>query len=160
MTERPPEDVELRPVSEIDPRLVYEVDTQASLDIPLVEQFNEMPYEEWVQHVLEQPQFAADGSFCAMVDGVAAATAFLNVDRETGRALNMFTGTLRAYRGRGLARAVKLAVTNWAAENGVTQIVTMNDESNAPMLAVNRSLGYRPAGREVDWLRELVPPAR
>jgi GNAT superfamily N-acetyltransferase len=155
VTEAPPGDVDLRPVSEVDPRLVYEVDTQASLDMPLVEQFNEMPYDEWVHHVLEHPQFAADGSFCAMVDGVAAATAFLNVDAETGRAVNVFTGTLRAYRGRGLARAVKLASTHWAAEHGVTQIVTTNDEANAPMLAVNRSLGYRPAGREVDWLKEL-----
>jgi GNAT superfamily N-acetyltransferase len=151
----PPPDLELRPVSEIDPQLVYRVDTEASLDMPLMEQMNEMPYDEWVQHVLEHPLFSAEGSFCAMVDGVAAATAMLNVDFETGRAVNMFTGTLRDYRGRGLARAVKLASTRWAAANGVTQVVTTNDETNAGMLAVNRRLGYRPAGREVDWLKEL-----
>jgi RimJ/RimL family protein N-acetyltransferase len=68
----------------------------------------------------------------------------------------MFTGTLRAYRGRGLARAAKLATTQWAAANGVRQIVTDNDETNAAMLAINRSLGYQPAGRKVDWLKALT----
>jgi RimJ/RimL family protein N-acetyltransferase len=66
----------------------------------------------------------------------------------------MFTATGREYRGRGLALAVKLASTRWAAENGITQLVTTNDETNAPMLAINRRLGYRPAGRRVEYLAE------
>ena len=66
----------------------------------------------------------------------------------------MFTGTSRQHRGRGLARAVKLASTRWAAENGITQIVTTNDETNGSMLAVNRRLGYVPAGRRVEYLVE------
>jgi RimJ/RimL family protein N-acetyltransferase len=68
----------------------------------------------------------------------------------------MFTGTLREYRGRGLALAVKLATTRWAAEHGITQISTDNDETNAPMLAINRRLGYKPVGRRVEYLRESV----
>jgi GNAT superfamily N-acetyltransferase len=160
VTELPPADLDLRPVADVDPRLVYQVDLESSLDIPQIEQMDDIPYDEWVGHVLEYPQFTAEGSFCAMVDGVAAATSFLIVNRETGRAANMFTGTLRAYRGRGLARAVKLATTHWAAANGVTQIFTNNDETNAAMLAINRSLGYRPAGREVEWLKELPSQAR
>ena len=66
----------------------------------------------------------------------------------------MFTGTGREYRGRGLALAVKLASTRWAREHGITQIVTTNDETNAPMLAINRRLGYEPAGRRVEYLIE------
>jgi GNAT superfamily N-acetyltransferase len=56
---------------------------------------------------------------------------------------------------RGLARAAKLAVIEWAAANGITRLTTTNDERNAPMLAVNRRLGYRPAGRRVEYLAEL-----
>jgi len=66
----------------------------------------------------------------------------------------MFTATGREYRGRGLALAVKLASTRWAAEHGITQLVTTNDETNASMLAVNRRLGYEPAGRRVEYLVE------
>ena len=150
-----PDEVELRPVRDVDPRLVHAVDLEATLDTPQTEQVDHIPYDEWVQFVLEQPVFTADGSFCAIVDGVAAAVSLFCVDPETGRGLNMFTGTLRAYRGRGLALAVKIATTRWAAEHGVRQIVTTNDETNAPMLAVNRRLGYRPAGRHVEYQLRL-----
>jgi len=153
--DRPDPAVELLPVSDIDPRLVYEVDVQSSLDIPATEPMDHIPYDEWIGHVLEHPLFIADGSFCAMVDGIAAATSFLCADFESGRGTNMFTGTLRGYRGRGLALATKLAVLHWSAEHGITQIVTTNDETNAPMLAINRRLGYRPVGRSVEYLLEL-----
>ena len=33
-------------------------------------------------------------------------------------------------------------------------MVTTNDETNASMLAVNRRLGYAPAGRRVEYLAE------
>jgi RimJ/RimL family protein N-acetyltransferase len=76
----------------------------------------------------------------------------LAAEFESGRGVNMFTGTLREYRGRGLALAVKLATTHWAAGHGITQISTDNDERNAPMLAINRRLGYEPIGRRVEYL--------
>jgi RimJ/RimL family protein N-acetyltransferase len=86
---------------------------------------------------------------------VAAAVSLLIADEESGRGANMFTGTQRAYRGRGLGLAVKLASIAWAREHGITQIATRNDETNAPMLAINRRLGYVPGGRRVEWLKPL-----
>ena len=163
VTERPPP-LDLRRVADVDPRLVYDVDIGATRDMPSLEPIDDIPYDEWVGHVLEHPIFTSEGSFVAMVDNVAAAVSLLVVDRETGRAANMFTGTLAAYRGRGLGLAVKLASIEWAARNGVTQMVTTNDETNAPMLAINRRLGYIPSGRRVEYLREgtassPAPPA-
>ena len=78
--------------------------------------------------------------------------------------MNWLTGTRRAYRGRGLALAVKLASIHWAAENGITRMLTFNDETNAPMLAINRRLGYKPIGRRVELLKagtasSPAPPA-
>ncbi len=151
--ERPSPDVELRPARDVDPHQLHAVDEAATRDMPQTDTIEEIPYDEWVQHVLEHPLFSLDGSFAAIVDGVAVAVSFLVADHESGRATNMFTGTLRDYRGRGLGLAVKLASTHWAAENGIAQIATSNDETNAAMLAVNRRLGYRPAGRRVEWLR-------
>jgi GNAT superfamily N-acetyltransferase len=153
--ERPDPAVDLRTVAEIDPRLVYEVDIAATRDMPSTETIDEIPYEEWVEHVLDYPFFTREGSYVAMVDGVAAAVSLLLADEETGRGGNMFTGTQRAYRGRGLGLAVKLASIAWAREHDITQLATRNDETNAPMLAINRRLGYVPAGRRVEWLRDL-----
>ena len=156
VTDRPPATVELVPVAHADKHEIYEVDFAATRDVPATEPFEQMSYEEWEQHVLSHPLFTAEGSFAALVDDAVVAASFLTVDRESGRASNMFTGTLPAHRGRGLGRAVKLAVIAWATANGVTQIATTNDERNAPMLAVNRRLGYKPAGRRVEYLAEIV----
>jgi GNAT superfamily N-acetyltransferase len=153
--ERPAPDVDLRAVADIDPHLAYEVDIGATRDMPSTETIDEIPYDEWVGHVLEYPFFTAEGSYVAMVDGVPAAVSLLIADEESGRGANMFTGTQRAYRGRGLGLAVKLASIAWAREHGITQIATRNDETNAPMLAINQRLGYRPSGRRVEWLKVL-----
>jgi GNAT superfamily N-acetyltransferase len=59
-------------------------------------------------------------------------------------AWNDFTGVLAAYRGRGLARALKVLATEAVARQGRRWIETTNNVGNAAMLAVNRSLGYRP----------------
>ena len=157
--ELPPAGVDLRPVASVDPHLVYAVDLEATLDMPQTETVDHVPYDEWVDHVLRHPGFTTEGSFVAMVDDVAAAVSMLLVDFESGRGASMFTGTLRAYRGRGLALAVKLASIRWAAAHGITVLATTNDETNAAMLAVNRRLGYVPAGRRVEWLKELVETA-
>ena len=132
---------------------------EATADMPSTEPFDGMAYEEWEEHVLRHPLYVPEGSFVALVDGDAAAVSLIVSEPETRRASNMFTGTRRAYRGRGLALAVKLASFRWAAENGVTAMLTYNDATNAPMLAVNARLGYVPIGRRVEWLREPVETA-
>ncbi len=155
VTELPPADVDLRPITDVDPHLVHEVDLEATRDMPSTETIDAMPYEEWEQHTIQHPLFTAEGSFVAMVDGVAAAVSLLCVDTESGRSLNMFTGTARAYRGRGLGLAVKLGSIHWAAAHGITMMVTANDAENAPMLAINRRLGYTPSRRSFDYVKVL-----
>jgi GNAT superfamily N-acetyltransferase len=147
-----PEGVDLRPLAATDPRDAYLADVEATLDMPATEEIQRMPYEEWEEHVLRSPLLAADGSFVAYADGEPAAVSLLVA--ANGRSANMFTGTRRAFRGRGLARAAKVASIVWAREHGIHEMATSNDETNAPMLAINRKLGFVPAGRRVEWLRE------
>jgi mycothiol synthase len=54
------------------------------------------------------------------------------------------TAVLPAWRGRGLATALKLATIRAAIEHGAVALETGNDVENAPMRAVNARLGYRP----------------
>ena len=153
--EQPAGSVELVPAGDLDPRELHRIDEEATRDMPAVEETKAIPYNEWLSFVWNDPLFTRDGSFGAVVDGHVAAVSLLIANLDIGRAVHMFTGTSREHRGRGLALAVKLASTNWAAANGITQIVTTNDENNAPMLAVNRRLGYHPSGRRVEYLRDL-----
>jgi GNAT superfamily N-acetyltransferase len=155
VSERPDPAVDVRPARELDPRELHRIDEEATRDMPALEQVGEIDYDEWCDFVWDNPLFARDGSFGAVVDGRVASISLLFASTELGRGMNMFTGTSREHRGRGLALAVKLATTGWAAENGIAQIVTMNDETNAPMLAVNRRLGYVPCGRRVEYVLDL-----
>jgi ribosomal protein S18 acetylase RimI-like enzyme len=155
-------EADLRPLSAVDPRDAWLIDIEASRDMPSTEEVKDMTYEDWEEMVMRYPLFQADGSFVAYVDGEPAAVSLLVADAESGRSTNWFVGTRRPYRGRGLALAVKLASIAWAREHGVREMVTDNDDRNAPMLAINRKLGFRPASRRVEYLREgtAASPAR
>ena len=59
------------------------------------------------------------------------------------------TAVRRAWRGRGIALALKRATIAWAIRRGLTALETGNDEANAPMRAVNARLGYQPLPDEV-----------
>jgi GNAT superfamily N-acetyltransferase len=144
---------EVRPVTEANLRDAHHIDEATTRDIPMHEPVNEIPYDDWLKWVLDEPLFTRDGSFLAYADGTAAAVSLLKADPESGRAENWMLGTLREFRGRGLGTAAKLATIHWAATNGITQMFTTNDETNAPMLAINRRLGYKPAGRRVEYER-------
>jgi RimJ/RimL family protein N-acetyltransferase len=83
------------------------------------------------------------------------AYAALSVDPTTGRGRNEGTATVHDHRGRGFATLAKLAQLRWAAEHGIERVVTDNDERNAPMLAINRRLGYEPFTERRGYLKEL-----
>ncbi len=162
VSEPPDRTIEVVSARHLYPRDLHRIDEEATRDMPAVEAVAAIPYEEWLEFVWHNPLFTRDGSFGAVIDGRVEAVSLLLANFEWGRAVNMFTGTSREHRGRGLARAVKLASTRWAAENGITQIVTTNDETNGSMLAINSRLGYVPVGRRVEYLieRERLPRER
>ena len=62
---------------------------------------------------------------------------------STARADTDLTGTLAAYRGRGLARFAKTDSLRRLRELGIHTVATANDATNEPMLALNESLGFR-----------------
>jgi len=106
------------------------------------------------------PDNAPDLSWALVEDAdgpVVAAFTSVQVDRARGRAWSAMTATHPSYRGRGLARWVKTRALNAVAEAGVREAWTANDATNAPMLAVNRALGYVEAARSVRVQRRLGP---
>jgi GNAT superfamily N-acetyltransferase len=140
----------LVPLRELDDRLneVHAVYAAASADIPADDPEDDVPFDDWKRQDLSDPDLSRDGSFVVCKGERPIALSFLLVNREAGIGTNEMTGTLPEYRGRGLARLAKLAAISWAVEQGLSELATGNDSENAPMLALNRSLGY-----EVRWRR-------
>jgi GNAT superfamily N-acetyltransferase len=140
----------LVPLAELEDRLdeVHAVYAAASADMPADDPEDDVPFADWKRQDLSDPELSREGSFVVCEGERPVALSFLLVNRDAGFAANEMTGTLAAYRGRGLARLAKLAAIRWAAEQGLREVATGNDSENAPMLALNRSLGY-----EVRWRR-------
>jgi GNAT superfamily N-acetyltransferase len=152
-----PTDVRLVPLAEIDdPEPVWALDMEVSQDIPN-ETFESLTLEEWTSEYWRSPVLDDDASLVAFVDGRLAGMTMIRIDRASGRAQNNLAGVLREFRGRGLAMLLKSHSLRRAAELGVTIVITDNDVENAPMLAINRKLGYRPYARRLTWERSRAP---
>ena len=150
----PSSTLQLVPLRSLAPEDVYEVDMITTADVPMTDAVTNLPFDEWLQSTWRRPTLTLDGSFAAIEDGRIACMTMLAANIARGRAFTEFTATLREYRRRGLAEHVKRASLRWAAENGIQAAWTTNDETNVPMLELNRRLGYVPRLRRVEYIRE------
>ncbi|NUT21031.1 MAG: GNAT family N-acetyltransferase [Hamadaea sp.] len=148
-----PDGVVLVSAREAGPEQLYAVDAATVVDEPGETAMDAVPYDDWYAEIWQNPAVDLDLSVVALADGVAAAYTLVEVDRSSGRMWSGGTGTLRSHRGRGLAKLAKSDAVRRAAAAGVTAAYTSNDEVNAPMLAVNEWLGYRPAAAQFSYLR-------
>jgi RimJ/RimL family protein N-acetyltransferase len=125
-------------------RKLYEVNRKAVLDEP--SSTGTFPtYENWRKIVLEGSWYRAASQFIAGDGERYIGLAGVYNEQESPEAMfNGLTGVERDYRGRGIAMALKLLTIRYAKEHGAKTISTGNDARNAPMLAINRKLGYQP----------------
>jgi GNAT superfamily N-acetyltransferase len=77
---------------------------------------------------------------------VALGVTILTPQRDAGSWYTVFTGVVADQRGRGVATAVKTASLLFALRAGARVVVTHNDDSNAAIIRLNKSLGMTPAG--------------
>ncbi|MFI6578643.1 GNAT family N-acetyltransferase [Nocardiopsis sp. NPDC050513] len=148
-----PAGVELRTWREFEPRALFEIDRAVNEDEP-GEPVVFASFEEWYAEVWGNPLHDLDLSLVLLLDGTPVAITCYVSDRGT-RMESAMTGTLRAFRGRGLAGYAKSVALHRARERGLTHAYTGNHEDNAPMLAINARLGYRPVGTERVFAREV-----
>ncbi|MEU4726917.1 GNAT family N-acetyltransferase [Streptomyces sp. NPDC023588] len=151
-----PAGVELRPASAFaaDPRPLFEADAETTSDEPgdVAVEFDD--YEDWLAHTWNSPVLDKELTTVVLVDGSVAAFTAAQTDGATRYATAM-TGTLRAFRGRGLAKLAKNASLHRARAAGYTEAFTGNDAGNAPMLAVNEWFGYEICATETRYTRKL-----
>jgi len=140
------------PFAETTPEDVFAVDAEATLDEPGDTPADAIDFDEWKAVSWEAPDTDKQASILVYADGQPAAYTLVETDLGT-RMWSGGTGTRRAFRGRGLAKYAKSVALRRAAEGGVTDAYTSNDEENGPMLAINEWLGYRPCGAQFSYLR-------
>jgi GNAT superfamily N-acetyltransferase len=150
-----PAGVSVLTIGELGPEKTYVIDAESTVDEPGEVSLDKIEYDDWLRDIWESPVVRRDLSVAALVDGEPAAYTVLEADVQTGRVWSAGTGTRRAFRGRGLAKIVKSTALRRARDAGLTQAYTANDEVNAPMLAVNVWLGYRPVGAEWEVVKQL-----
>jgi GNAT superfamily N-acetyltransferase len=118
----------------------HEVGSEAIPDIPGSEDWTAPPLEQFTATHLQ-----GLAVFLALAGEEVVGYAKLRARPDGRTADHGMTAVKRAWRGRGIAKTLKLAEIVWALANGIERLTATNEERNAAMQRVNASLGYQPA---------------
>lgn len=132
-------------------RKAHALEQVVARDVPGGSEAATRPFEAYLREVCAAPTYRADCQFVAATDedgtdDAAPWVGLASLEYLAGNhaMYNGLTGVLPIYRGHGIAQALKLLAVRAARRYGVAYIRTNNDSLNAPMLAINRTFGYRP----------------
>lgn len=133
---------------------LYELCVETSKDNP--GQYGSLPpFEQWRKEFLPEDTSRKDWVFIA-VDGeeFAGVTQLFSTEDE-GVLYTNYTGVQKEYRGRGIAKALKLISIEAARKAGAHTMTTDSEAQNTPMQHINRSLGYIPGQGHYRILKQL-----
>jgi GNAT superfamily N-acetyltransferase len=123
-------------------RRLYTLNERLTRDIPGYQSW--LSFEGFQAQVCGASWYRADGQMVAAMGEAWVGMAAVGFFATTQSMYNMMTGIERPFRGRGIALALKLLTVRCAHSYRAVYLRTNNDAENAPMLAINRKLGYRP----------------
>jgi GNAT superfamily N-acetyltransferase len=125
---------------------LYEVAVEANQDIPGNEDEAHESFEEWRDRHMLGSGDLPEATFIAVAgDEVVGYAKFSLTAARPKVASHDLTAVKRAWRGRGVARALKVTQIEWAKAQGYEELHTRNEERNAPIRHLNEQLGYEPA---------------
>ena len=107
------------------------------------------------EFVLGAPWFKPEGQLLAVDGDQWVGMAPISVFPEEHTAYNLHTGVLPEYRGRKIATSLKVLGARYARQNGAQKLITDNNLRNAPILAINRKMGYKPQPGKFTLVCEL-----
>lgn len=124
-------------------RKFYEINLSVVMDIP-GEDWNFENYPGFFEkRILGSPRFRREGQLLAVDGDTFVGFAAVSLFPESRSAYNATTGVIRSYRGRRIALALKVLSARYARGHGASTLRTDNDSLNAPILAINRKMGYQ-----------------
>ena len=131
----------------------FELFSDVRQDVPRSEPATPFTFETFSKFFFGAPDFSFDATFVALhgADMVGLThfwTSDTTADLDTG-----LTGVQRAYRGKGVATALKIRALRYAKKVSATKVTTDNDTNNASMLAVNEKLGFKRLPASISLLK-------
>jgi len=134
---------------------VYELGSILAPDVPRLDPATTPDFDAWKKHATG-PWFLPEAWFLAKDgDRYVGQSDLGKSEAEPDLLYTGFTGVLREYRGRGIARALKLRALMWAKERGYRSVRTWNSTRNAPMLGINVALGFEKQPAWVTFAKDL-----
>ena len=125
---------------------IYDVYLESVVDIPGEEDYEIEPFEGWLAHDMSGPGDKPEATFVALAgDEVVGYSKFSLTSAQPKVAHHDLTAVKRAWRNKGIARALKEAQIAWAKRAGYKQLRTRNEERNMPIRKLNARFGYKPA---------------
>jgi GNAT superfamily N-acetyltransferase len=123
---------------------MYEVACEAYPDEPGQADRRMSPFETWLSMDMRGANDRPEATFIALADGEVAGYAKLSLsDADSTVAFHDMTAVRRAFRGRGIAGALKRAEIAWAKQAGYERLETNNETRNEPIRRLNERHGYR-----------------
>lgn len=135
-------------------RQLHEAERPMWDDVPWSAPMPHWTYERFQKMAVQSGKLIAAASVLAM-DGTTIAAFTTTGDQGQGRGNTWMTGTGRAYRGRGIALALKVEMLARAKAAGLRAMLTMNDEPNKAMRGINAKLGYVTLPAHIELEKQL-----
>lgn len=144
---------ELGPQDDAVLRAIHGVEMRASEDEPSSERYA-ISFEHWRDFSLTEPGVTPEAIFVALHGDMPIGLTTLQREGANG-AWHHGLSVEREYRGRGVARLLKLRTIQYALLNGIDFLYTGNDVSNPRMYAINVRLGYQPLPNSIELVKGL-----
>jgi GNAT superfamily N-acetyltransferase len=138
-------------------RRLWRIFEDSEADVPHAVPYRKRDFEEW-KKAFESPSMDPT-TYVVALDGeeFVGVTGLLQPGGKDAPAMPLITGTVPKYRGRGVATALKYTALELYKKRGVPALVTGNARENAPMLAINKKLGFKPIPSLLSLVKERDP---
>ena len=149
-TVAPPREVRFTSIADEGPnrrevrQRLYRLRIESGKDVPSMGTPSRYSFEQFLAISFRDPRFLPEATLVARVgDRYVSVTALERVEGVPDTLHVGYTGTLREFRGRGLATELKRRAIALAGARGYRYLTTDNDSRNAPIRKINRRLGFR-----------------
>lgn len=127
---------------------------EAEADVPTTVPHVTSSMEAWMRW-FDSPGLRPERIWIAREADDIVGISMLSYPPVRGIVATDWTGMARKARGRGIARALKCETLMQAIALGVDRVRTDNDSTNAPILHINETMGYRRRRDMVQYLKHL-----